>query len=642
MTPNQNPGETTRKGTRNQRVGRAVSATTSSESMRRLLLPALLLCTTLPAFAQAPDIDKVEPPNWWVGMVWNQVQLMIYGDNLAGVTAAFEDPALRLTGIHTLESSSYAFIDFEVPEDLAPGEYALTISNGDGSATVSYPIRERAPGEGRHQGFGPEDTVYLIMPDRFADGDPSNNSVEGFREGVDRTRPGARHGGDLQGLINHLDYLEDLGVTALWLNPVLENNGRNSYHGYAATDLYRIDARFGSNEDYRRFVEEAHARDIKVIFDHVNNHIGINHPWMNDLPAASWINSNPEAPRTHYKLSPVDPYADPYTEELLKGFWFVPGMPDVNQRDPFVANYRIQNTLWWIEYSGLDGIREDTYPYPDQDYLNRWEAAILTEYPDFNIVGEIWEGIPAYTAAYQAGSELPGAIGTNLPTVMDFALMDAARAYITGQQSLMKVYDVIAQDFLYANPDLLLTFIDNHDVSRAIFEAGGDQLKVRQMLALVLTTRGIPQLLYGTEIGMMGGASHVELREDMPGGFPGDTRSVFTPEGRSEEENAMFNFVQALLHARQDHPALTEGTLVNYPPTWGREVYMYLRETDDETILVILNGHESQRTIDLRELAWRFPEQIEVEDLITGREETITVADGYPIEDLGVRVLLVK
>ncbi|NNE71272.1 MAG: hypothetical protein HKN29_13035, partial [Rhodothermales bacterium] len=397
-----------------------------------------------------------------------------------------------------------------------------------------------------------------------------------------------------------------------------------------------------SNEDYRRFVEEAHARDIKVIFDHVNNHIGINHRWMSDLPAKSWINGTPELERSHYKLSPVDPYADPHTVELLKGFWFVPGMPDVNQRDPFVATYRIQNTLWWLEYTGLDGIREDTYPYPDQAFLNRWEAAIFEEYPDFNIVGEIWEGLPAYTAAYQAGSMLPGAVGTNLPTVMDFALMDAAREYISGDGRLMDVYNVIAQDFLYANPDLLLTFIDNHDVSRAIFEAKGEQFRVRQMLALILTTRGIPQLLYGTEHGMMGGASHVELRADMPGGFPGDERSVFTEEGRTEEENAMFNFVRALLQARQNHPALTEGWLTNYPPTWGREIYMYVRETEDQTILVILNGHESVRTVDLSELAWRFPEEISVRDLITGREETVTIQDGYPIEDLGVRVLLLQ
>jgi glycosidase len=592
--------------------------------------------------AQTLSVDKVEPPNWWVGMQWDQVQLMIYGEHLAGVTAAFDHPALRVTGVHTLESSSYAFVDFTVPADLEPGTYTLTLSGARGTAEVAYELKARESGNGRHQGFGPEDVVYLITPDRFADGDPSNNSVRGLTEEVDRTRHGARHGGDLQGLIDHLDYLQDLGITAIWLNPVLENNGRNSYHGYAATDLYRIDARFGSNADYRRFVEEAHARGLKVIFDHVNNHIGINHRWMQDLPAASWINNTPETPRTHYKFAPTDPYADPQAVNRLKSFWFVAGMPDVNQRDPFVATYRIQNTLWWIEYTGLDGIREDTYPYADQDYLNRWESIILNEYPDFNIVGEIWEGVPGYLAAYQRGSQLPGAVGTNLPAVMDFALMDATRAYITGAGQLKDVYEVIAQDFLYENPDYLLTFLDNHDVSRAIFEAKGHSPRVRQMLALILTSRGIPQLLYGTELGMMGGASHVELRADMPGGFPGDARSVFTDDGRTEEENAMFNFTRSLLHARKDYPALTQGTLVHYAPDWGRDVYSYLRMTEEQTMLVVINGHESHRTVDLSELAWRWPAEITLTDVLSGSEETITVADGYPIEDLGVRVFEVS
>ncbi len=612
--------------------------------MRSVLVFLLLAAVgaSLPVSGQTLSIDKVEPPNWWVGMRWDKVQLMIYGENLGGVMASFDDPALRVTAVHTLESSSYAFVDFTVPPDLEPGSYTLRVSGAGGSAEVDYELRARESGEERHQGFGPEDVVYLITPDRFADGNPGNNAVPGLSEQVDRARPGARHGGDLQGLIDHLDYLEDLGITAIWLNPVLENSGRNSYHGYAATDLYQIDARFGSNADYRRFVQEAHARGLKVIFDHVNNHIGINHRWMQDLPAASWINNTADTPRTHYKLAPIDPYADPHAEDMLKSFWFVSRMPDVNQRDPFVATYRIQNTLWWIEYTGLDGIREDTYPYPDQDFLTRWEAVILNEYPDFNIVGEIWEGVPGYLAAYQRGSQLPGAVETNLPTVMDFALMDATRAYITRKGNLKDIYMVIAQDFLYANPDNLLTFLDNHDVTRAIYEAQGHSPRVRQMLALILTTRGIPQILYGTELGMMGGASHVELRADMPGGFPGDTRSVFTDAGRTEEENAMFNFTRGLLRARKNYPALTEGRLVHYAPDWGRDVYSYLRMTEDQTMLILINGHESQRTLDLSEMAWRWPDTITLTDILSGREETITVADGYPIEDLGVRVLEVS
>ncbi|MFT5144178.1 MAG: glycosidase [Rhodothermales bacterium] len=599
----------------------------------------LTLLLAAPAMAQAPSVDKVEPPNWWVGMQWDELQLMIYGENLGGLTASFEDPALTVTGVHTLESTSYGFVDFRVPADLEPGTYALNLRTAGGSVRVDYEIRTRAPLAGRNQGFSKDDVVYLITPDRFANGDRSNDSVDGLREEYDPTKPGMRHGGDLQGIIDHLDYLEDLGVTTLWLNPVLENNGRSSYHGYAATDLYKIDARFGSNADYRRFVDEAHARGLKVIFDHVNNHIGINHSWMSDLPAASWINGTAQTPGAHYKLAPTDPYADPHSAELLRGFWFVPGMPDLNQRDPFVATYRIQNTLWWLEFSGLDGIREDTYPYPDQAFMARWAKVLLEEFPDLNIVGEIWEDAPGYLAMFQAESKIKRDFETNLPSVMDFALMEAMRKYVRGEGTLKQIYTVFAQDFLYSDPDNILTFFDNHDVSRAIFEAKGHPLRVRQMLAVLLTSRGIPQLLYGTELGMMGGASHVELRADMPGGFPGDERSVFGAAGRTEEENAMFNFTRGLLHARRDNPALRQGALVHYPTDWRGDTYKYLRITDDQTILVLVNGLEMQRTIELSELAWRWPEEIRVRDLLTGREQTIRVADGYPIEDSGVRVL---
>ena len=606
--------------------------------MRLSLILALFL-TAGPLHAQSPEIHKVEPPNWWVGMNLSQVQLMVYGSDLAGAQVTSADARLRIVGVHTLESPNYAFVDVLVPDDLPQGTYGFSLRTAVGEAAFEWEIRGRESPEGRHQGFSRDDVVYLITPDRFSDGDPSNNAIAGLSEEVDRSRHGARHGGDLQGLINHLDYLVDLGVTALWLNPVLENNGRNSYHGYAATDLYEVDARFGGNQAYREFVDEAHARGLKVIFDHVNNHIGINHAWMGDLPAASWINASPEAPRTHYKFAPVDPYADPYSADRLKGFWFVSGMPDVNQADPFVATYRIQNTLWLIEYFGLDGIREDTYPYPDQDFLNRWEAAILDQYPRFNIVGEIWEGVPGYLAAFQRGSTLPGAVGTNLPTVMDFALTDAMRAYITGEGALRDLYKVLTQDFLYPDPDNLMTFFDNHDMSRVILEAQGNPLRVRQMMAMLLTTRGIPQLLYGSEINMMGGASHVELRADMPGGFPGDSRSVFTREGRTEEENAMFDFTRALLHARKAHPALRQGRLVQYPPDYGKHIYSYLRLTENETILVMINGYESSQTIDLSEMAWRWPAEITLRDVVTGRVEAIRVSDGYPIESLGVRVM---
>ena len=604
-----------------------------------IFLVLFALCPT--AAAQAPVVDKIEPPNWWVGMQWAPVQLMLYGDHLDGITARFAEPGPAIRAVHTLPNASYAFLDVDVPADLPPGTYTLEITRGDARTTVPYAFEARAPRVGRHQGFGSDDVVYLVTPDRFANGDPSNDRAEGVLDEYDPSQPGLRHGGDLQGLIERLDYLQDLGVTALWLNPVLENSGRNSYHGYAATDLYRIDPRFGTNADYARFVDEAHRRGLKVIFDHVNNHIGIRHPWIDDLPTATWLNGSVEEHLNdkHYKLALTDPHADPASAELLQTFWFVDAMPDLNQRDPFLAAYLIQNTIWWMERTGLDGIREDTYPYPDQAYLADWAAAILAEYPTSNIVGEIWEGVPAYLALFQDGSPLPGALDTNLPTVMDFALTDAWRAYLAGEGTLREIYNVIAQDFLYADPSRLLTFFDNHDMTRGIYVADGDVRRLKQVLAMLLTTRGIPQLLYGTEINMRGGASHIELRADMPGGFPGDPRDAFTRAGRTTEENEVFDYLRTLLQLRQEHPALRRGALVHYPPTYANDVYRYVRTTPEETILVVVNGHADRRAVDLSELSGWLPPGTEATDLLLDRRFPLSMADSLSVDGHGVRVL---
>lgn len=612
----------------------------------RLVIGLLFVLATSAcgATAQTPMVDRIDPPNWWVGMQWDTVQLMLYGADLDSLTARFAEDGPEVTAIHPAASDAYAFVDVRIPDGLAPGTYTLELSRNGRTRTVAYPIQARKPGEGRNQGFGPEDVIYLAMPDRFANGDPSNDRVEGMLDEYDPSDPGARHGGDLQGIIDHLDYLEELGVTALWLNPVLENRGPGSYHGYAATDLYRIDPRLGTNEDYRRLVEEAHRHGIKVVFDHVNNHIGVAHPWVENPPTESWLHGSPEnhLSDAHYKLAVSDPHADPRSLEALKSFWFVDGMPDLDQRDPLLARYLIQNTLWWMEYTGLDGIREDTYPYPYQAFLADWAEAILAEYPATNIVGEIWDGAPAYIALFQEGSPLGRDFETNLPTVMDFPLSDAWRAYIAGTGTLQDVYRVLAQDFLYGDPSNVMTLVDNHDMPRALFVADGNTRKVKQAFTMLLTTRGIPQVLYGTEIGMVGGESHVKLREDMPGGFPGDERSVFDEAGRNPAEAEMFDHLQRLIRLRQTHPALTRGDLIHYPPTWNDDTYRYLRTTDEETILVAVNGYEDERMIDLTELAHRLPADGRFVDLMTGREEPILIDDGVRVPGWGARVLLIR
>ncbi|MEM1270928.1 MAG: alpha-amylase family glycosyl hydrolase [Bacteroidota bacterium] len=597
--------------------------------MRRSLFLPFLLLAAATATAQPLTIDKVEPPNWWAGMNWNDIQLMVYGEDLAGATARFTDPRLRVTATHTLEHPGYLFVDVTIPDDLPAGTYTLEVIRGDETATMAYPIEARQPMEGRYQGFDNTDVVYLLTPDRFANGDPSNDDPAGVETDFDRSDPNMRHGGDLQGMIDRLDYLADLGVTAVWPNPVLHNDPPLSYHGYKAVDLYQIDPRFGTNDDYRRFVQEAHDRDIKVIFDHINNHIGVTHPWIDAMPRASWFNGTKDdhLGSSHYKLAPVDPYADPESAEQLRTFWFVPEMPDLNQRDPFVATYLTQNMLWWIETTGLDGIREDTYPYPDQDFLADWAEAILDEYPDFNIVGEIWEYEPSYLALFQTESYLPRDFETNLPSVMDFPLSLALRNYLTGDGRLSAVYTLLAQDFIYTDPDNLFTFIDNHDMPRGIFIAEGDTDRLKQATAILLTTRGIPQILYGNEINMMGDESHVELRADFPGGWPGDERDAFTEAGRTAEENDIFNFTRALLNARLEHPALTEGELVQWPSNaWGPDVYRYLRHTDDETVAVLVNGNDEPMALTLSGMEPYLAGCPVLTDLLTGT--THDPADG--------------
>ena len=634
-------------------------------SLSRLWMGAFVLALFLSAgtsHAQAPVVDRVEPANWWTGMHWSEVQLMLYGENLDQITARSANEGVRVTGVTSVPNDGYAFVDVEINSDASPGTYPIEIVHAGGTTTVEFPVLEREPREGRAQGFSSEDAVYLITPDRFANADTTNDVVPGLRDEYDPSDPGMRHGGDLQGIIERLDYLKNLGVTTLWLNPVLENAGRNSYHGYAATDLYRVDPRFGSNDDYRRLVDKAHERGMKVIFDHVSNHIGIEHPWIGDLPRESWLNGSVEehASQKHYKMSITDPHADPRSETLLRTFWFVDAMPDLNQRDPLLATYLIQNTLWWIETTGLDGIREDTYPYPDQAFLARWAEAIRTEYPGFDIVGEIWDTAPAFTAVFQEGTSVPRDFETNLPSVMDFALSTAYREYVSGDGGLGAVYQVIAQDFLYGDPQMIMTLADNHDMPRIAFlaenAADPDAARERmmQVLTMLFTSRGIPQILYGTEIGMVGGPSHVELREDVPGGFPGDERSAFTESGRTDAENEIFDHVQTLLRLRSEHPALTRGTLTHYPPTYGNEIYRYVRRYDgeeggrgaervareDDTVLVLVNGHDEPRRVDLKEVFGAAP-NLQLTDLMTGRKAEVLDGPSVRVEARSAAVLQV-
>lgn len=587
------------------------------------------------------EVTKVEPPNWWVGMKHNTVQLMLYGKGLRDAKAHVGRGGVQVLRYHSVPNDHYAFVDVRVDPTATVGDYALTVSKGQESSTVRFPIRRRANRARRHQGFSAEDIVYLITPDRFANGDPSNDRHPRMLDEYDPRRDELRHGGDLRGIMDHLDHIVDLGCTAIWLNPILENNGVNSYHGYKATDLYQVDERFGGNSAYHEFVHAAHAKGLKVIFDHVSNHIGIRHPWIADLPTEDWLNGTVDnhLSSKHYLLSITDPNADPHTRHELKTFWFVDTMPDLNQRNPFLANYLIQNSLWWIESTGLDGIREDTYPYADQQFLANWAKTIRAEYPRFNIVGEIWALKPAYLAHFQERSLLPRSFETNLPAVMDFPLMDALRNFLKGSGKLRDVHAIYAQDFLYTDPKNLLVFLDNHDSPRALYLADGDVNRVKVALAIMLMGRGIPQLLYGTEINMVGGERHVELRADFPGGFPGDKRNAFDPAERTPEENDMLAYLRRLLHIRRNHPAVSQGRMIHFPPTWEEDVYKFVRAQGSQRIVVLANGHPEQRDVNVSDVSRHLPSRATLRDLLSDEEFPLPTKLSVP--GLSVKILRV-
>lgn len=560
----------------------------------------LTLSCFFSATAQDAKIDKIDPPNWWVGMEHDTVQLLVYGQGLTGMEPQFDKIGPKILGTHPGASDRYLFVDVVIPANCEPGEYRLKLGSLRNEISARWSVLERAPRENRFQGFNQDDVIYLLMPDRFADGQQSNNTVSDsklFLE-YDRNRPGAWHGGDIQGVIDHLDYLDELGVTTVWLTPVLENAGKGSYHGYAATDYYKIDPRFGNNSLYAEMVESAHAQGIKVIFDHVNNHCGIDHVWVNQPPTKTWFNGSvADHLLDGHNLPGVhDPYVAPGELQKMYSFWFVDAMPDLNQRDPFVARYLIQQTLWWIEFTGLDGIREDTYPYSYPEFGVQWIRAIIREFPTLNVTGECW-GATAFTALFQKDCKLPRSFDSELPNVIDFGFHMAMERYLKGQESLLAVYQRLSEDYFFGDPNNVITLLGNHDTPRAIFNAKGNMDRYKVALHILLTTRGIPQIFYGDELGIMGGESHVDLREDFPGGFPGDERSAFKATGRTSEEQNIFQYMQQLLRLRAEYPALRRGTLRQVRPEWNGGYYAYTRYHESGNILSVVNGGDKASNI---------------------------------------------
>ncbi len=554
---------------------------------------SLIIVSTL--LAQNLRVDKIEPPNWWEGMKHNKIQLMIYGEGFNNVE--IESEGIKIDKIHEVENPNYIFLDVDL-SSAKGGEYELKFSNGKVSASINFPIYERIVSPTIHQGFSNEDVIYLIMPDRFVNGNISNDFIEGYIDTFQNQYTQARHGGDIAGVTSKLDYLKDLGISTIWLTPVVENNTFRSYHGYSATDFYKVDPRLGNIETFKTLVNTTHNKGLKIIMDHVSNHIAIDHPWIKNLPTKDWINGTVEShlQANHHKMVYIDPYSDSTTIKHVQEGWFVDYMPDLNHKNKYLANYIIQNTLWWIETTGVDGIREDTYPYCDQKFMSRWAKVILDEYPILNIVGEVWTGTPAFLSAYQGGNKFRK-IDSYLPAITDFGMRDILVKYLTGKKSLYDFYTLLASDYLYSDASQLVTFIDNHDVGRAMFYADSNIKKFKIAFHLLLTTRGIPQIFYGTEIGLKENEDHGTLRKNFPGGFPNDSRNAFTETGRTEYENDIFTYFRKMLALRNKYPALSKGKLIHFPPE--NDVYIYFKIYEDEMIMSIINASDSKALIDV-------------------------------------------
>ena len=535
-------------------------------------------------------------------MKYNKIQLMVYGKNIAESDVKSYSGHVKISGVTKTSNPDYLFVNILI-DSVKPGttnpDAVLRFSEAGYDTVITFPLLTRKTEPNARQGFDIDDVIYLIFADRFVNGCTANDSLENNYEEFAFGDLNGRHGGDISGIIKALDYLKHLGVTALWITPLLENNMWMSYHGYAATDLYKIDPRFGNNKLYKSLVDSAHGKGLKIIMDHVSNHIGINHPWVENPPSGNWFNGTPgnHLPAHHDKVAFIDTHGDSLTYYKTEKGWFTDYMPDLNQSNPLVANYLVQNTIWWIEFSGIDGIREDTYSYSDQKYLSDWAKAILTEYPEFNIVGEIWKGDPAFLAKYQRNSIFPRQFDSNLPAVFDFALADAIRDFLSGKSGFRKIYETIAKDFVYSDPQNLVTFIDNHDIDRALYLTGGNVDKVKIGLALIFTTRGIPQILYGTELGMNGGGHHGKIRASFPLEF--NDGSDINQQINSNGGVELYGFVRKILELRKKYPSLRKGELIHYPPE--ENVYVYKKIMNDEKILIILNA-DNEKKIALKEI----------------------------------------
>lgn len=575
---------------------------------RSFILMALFAIFGLQHSVSATVVKKVAPTFWWAGMKNPQLQVLLYGDNISSSDVSISSKDILLKDVVKQENPNYLLLYMDLAE-AAPQTFNIILKNGKKQTVVPYEIKQRRTNAAAVEGFSSGDVLYLIMPDRFANGNPSNDIVPGMLEArVDRTDQYARHGGDLKGIENHLDYISDLGVTAIWLNPIQENDMKEgSYHGYAITDYYQVDRRFGSNEEFRQLVEQAHAKGLKVVMDMIFNHCGSENYLFKDMPSKDWFNFRGSYTQTSYKTASVqDVHAADYERKIAVDGWFTDCMPDLNQRNYHVANYLIQSSIWWIEYAGINGIRQDTHPYADFDMMSQWCKAVSDEYPDFNIVGETWLNSNGLVSFWQKDSKLAAPRNSNLRTVMDFPLMDLMNKAFDEETTdwnggLFRLYDYLTQDLVYADPMNLLTFLDNHDTSRFFVkdEDTKNLDRYKQALVFLLTTRGIPEIYYGTEILMAADKAKGDgmLRCDYPGGWDGDARNCFNAAGRSALQNEAFAYMQKLLQWRKGNDVIAKGSLKHFAPSKG--IYVYERKYGNKSVAIFMNGTDKEQSLSL-------------------------------------------
>jgi glycosidase len=594
-------------------------------------LLVLAACSSDDAIPPARDgIDRVEPPFWWTGFEHRELQVLVRAGDITDYTPSVSVDGVSISRVERGDSPNYLFVYLDIGPSATPGSFDIVFTKNEEQLALAYELRERTPG---HVGtYDSSDVIYLITPDRFVNGDPTNDNVEGYADEADRDDAYGRHGGDIEGVRQSLDYIADMGFTQVWLNPVLENAmERWSYHGYATTDFYKVDPRFGSNESYQQLVAEARDKGIGMIMDLIVNHAGSEHGWMSDLPTRTWLNVAETRVRTnHARTTHQDPYASEYDKATHADGWFSDTMPDLNQRDPLLADYLIQNAIWWTEYLGLSGIRQDTYPYPDKQFMSEWTRRIMQEYPDFNMVGEEWSTSPNVVSYWQRGKQNPDGYVSYLPGVFDFPLQIALQKVLTSEEPpwgsiWTPVYELLGHDYLYPEPMNLVTMPDNHDMSRIFTQVDEDEDLWRMAMVFYATMRGIPQIYYGTEIQMShpGTDSHGAIREEFPGGWPDHDSNAFTGEGLSEEQRAAQEMIRNLLQWRGQADVIHKGQLMQFTPMGN--VYAYFRYDEDDTIMVIFNLGGDDIKVDTARFAERLQGATTARNVLSGE---VTNIDG--------------